>query len=78
MFKYSDGSEIMLGDSVLFENGKVSGVVELIVQTEGEMAAINVHESGIMLKSAELGLTYHSAWHLSHETFSLVSRAPAI
>jgi hypothetical protein len=78
MFKYSDGSEIMLGDSVLFENGKVSGVVELLVQTEDEMAAINVNEPGIMLNSTELGLTYHSAWHLTNESISLVSRAPSI
>jgi hypothetical protein len=78
MFKYSDGSEILLGDSVLFENGNVSGVVALIVLTDEEMAAINVNESGIMLKSTELGLTYHSGWHLTRESISLVSRAPSI
>ena len=39
MLKYSDGSEIMVGDSVLLENGRTPGVVEFIVTTAKEMKA---------------------------------------
>lgn len=56
MFKYQDGSEVLVGDSVLFENGKTSGTVDLIVITEEEMKNINVQGVGVMLKSPPFGL----------------------
>lgn len=40
MFKYQDGSDILIGDSVLYENGKTNGIVELIVTSEEEMVSI--------------------------------------
>jgi len=75
MFKYQDGSEILIGDSVLLENGKSSGVVDLIINTEDEVKAFKVDEIGIMLKSVSFGLVYLSNDWLKEDPLRLVSRA---
>jgi len=75
MFKYEDGSEIMVGDSVLLENGRTPGTVELIVTTPEEMKAINVEEPGVMLKSPPFGRVYLPRWSLRERPIRLVSRA---
>jgi hypothetical protein len=49
MFKYEDGLEIMVGDSVLLEHGRTPGTVELIVTT----AAILVLGSWLTVCSAD-------------------------
>jgi len=35
MFKYNDGSEVLVGDTVLIENGKTLGIVDHIITTDG-------------------------------------------
>ena len=75
MFKYEDGSEVLIGDNVLFENGKTAGVVDLIVNTEGEVKDFKVAEIGVMLKSADFGLVYLTKRWLEEEPLKFVSRA---
>ena len=75
MFKYEDGSEVMVGDSVLLEHGRTQGTVELIVVTAEEMKAINVEEPGIMLKSPPFGRVYLSQWSLTEDPLRFVARA---
>ncbi|MDO8961059.1 MAG: hypothetical protein Q7V02_03085 [Methylophilus sp.] len=77
MFKYDDGSDVLLGDNVLIENGKTPGVVELIITTEEEAKNINVDEVGIMLKSPPFGLVYFSKHWLEQDPLRFVSRAKA-
>jgi hypothetical protein len=77
MFTYQDGSDILIGDSVLFESGKTSGIVELIVVSQEEMVNVNVNEAGIMLKSLPFGLVYLSENWLKNNPLLFVSRAPA-
>jgi hypothetical protein len=36
MFKYHDGSDVLVRDNVLIENGKTPGVVDLLIPTEEE------------------------------------------
>lgn len=75
MFKYKDGSEVLIGDNVLLENGNTSGVVDLIVNTEEEVKIFKVAEVGIMLKSASIGLVYLTMRWLEEEPLKFVSRA---
>lgn len=74
MFKYQDGSEIMVGDSVLLENGHTPGTVEFIVTTAEEMKAINVEEPGVLLKSPPFGRVYLPRWSLDEDPLRFVSR----
>jgi len=75
MFKYPDGSDVKVGDSVLLENGRTPGVVEFIVVTPEEMKATNVEEPGVMLKSPPFGRIYLPQWSLREDPLHLVSRA---
>lgn len=75
MFKYQDGSEVLIGDNVLIEQGKTPGVVNLIITTEDEAKGINVDEVGIMLKSPPFGLVYYSKHWLEEDPLSFISRA---
>jgi len=75
MFKYNDGSEVLVGDTVLIENGKTLGIVDHIVTTEEEAKGINVDEVGIMLKSPAFGLVYFSKYWLEQNPLRFVSRA---
>lgn len=75
MFIYEDGSEILVGDSVLFENDLASGTVEFIVTTIEDMKAINVEEVGIMIKSPSFGRVYLPQWNLIKDPLKLVSRS---
>ena len=77
MFKYQDGSGVLVGDSVLFENGATSGIVELIVNTEEEIKNINVQGAGVMLKSDPFGLVYLTDYWLKNDPLRLVARASA-
>ena len=75
MFIYEDGSEILVGDSVLFENGRASGTVEFIITTIEDMKAINVEELGIMIKSPSFGRVYLPQWSLIKDPLKLLSRS---
>jgi hypothetical protein len=75
IFRYSDGSEILVGDSVLLERGRTPGIVELIVISDEEMKSINVEEPGIMLKSPPFGRVFLPQWSLEEHPLMLVSRA---
>jgi hypothetical protein len=74
MFRYSDGTEIKVGDSVLLEHGRTPGVVELIVTTTEEMAAITVNEPGVMLTSPPFGRVYLPQWSLLEDPLRFVKR----
>jgi hypothetical protein len=76
MFVYSDGSKIMVGDSVLLERGCTLGVVEIIVTSDEQMKELDVEEPGIMLKSPPFGLVYLPQDALEEDPLILVSRAP--
>lgn len=75
MFKYQDGSDILIGDNVLHEFGRTPGVVDRIITSEIEAKSINVDEVGIMLKSAPFGLVYLPKHWLEVDPLRLVSRA---
>lgn len=72
--RYQDGTEIMAGDSVLFEHGRTPGVVEFTVTTADEMKNINVDEPGVMLASPPFGHVYLPQWSLLEDPLTLVAR----
>lgn len=74
MFKYENGSEILVRDSVLLENGRTPGTVEFIVTTAEEMWAINAEEPGVMLESPPFGRVYLPQWCLTDDPLRFVSR----
>ena len=76
VFRYEDGSEVKVGDSVLLENGRTPGTVELIVTTAEEMKQIGVDEPGVSLKSPPFGRVYLPDWSLLEDPLRLVSREP--
>ena len=75
-FEYQDGLEIRVGDSVLLENGRTPGTVELIVMTAEGMKENGVDEPGILLKSPPFGRVYLPDWSLLEDPLRLVSRNP--
>jgi hypothetical protein len=77
MFKYQDGSDVLVGDNVLIENGKTPGVVDRIITNDEEAKNINVDEVGIMLKSPPFGLIYFSKSWLEEDPLRFVCRAKA-
>jgi hypothetical protein len=76
MLKYTDGSEIMVGDSVLLESGRTPGIVEFIVITAEEMKATNVEEPGVMLASPPFGRVYLPQSSLLEDPLRFVQRGP--
>jgi hypothetical protein len=54
---YPNGAEIRVGDSVLIENGRTPGTVVDVIGPE-QIAAFNVDEPGVMIKSAPFGLVF--------------------
>jgi hypothetical protein len=75
MFKYQDGSAVLIGDNVLFDEGQTSGVVDLVVNTEEEVKAFKVAEVGVLLKSTPSGLVYLTRKWLKEDPLRFVSRA---
>jgi hypothetical protein len=76
LFTYGNGTEVKVGDSVLFERGRTSGIVELIVLTDSELSEIGVREQGIMLLSAPFGRVYLPTEALHADPLQFVSRKP--
>jgi len=73
MFKYDDGSAILIGDNVLIDKGKTPGVVDLVVNTPAEVKAFKVAEIGVMVK-APTGLVYMTQKWLKEDPLRFVSR----
>ena len=72
--KYFSGEKVNLGDNVLIENRRTTGVVENIIETENDMKNFNVNEKGVLLKSKPFGLVF---WPIEYEDdpVAFVSRA---
>ncbi len=75
MFLYSDGTEVMVGDSVFIEKGSTPGVVELVVTSYEQMKEIGVDERGSCSRLPRLGLIYLPQWSLEEDPLILISRA---
>jgi len=56
--KYLSGKEIVVGDEVLIERGKTTGVIDKIIESEEEMNQWNVEEPGVLIKSMPFGLVF--------------------
>ena len=55
---YQTGEEILVGDEVLIEKGKTTGVIDTVIETQEEMKQWNVEEPGVLIKSAPFGLVF--------------------
>jgi hypothetical protein len=72
MMTYPDGSEILIGDAVLFEKGQSSGTIVAVISEE--LADWNVEEPGVMIKSAPSGLVFIPTSMFSRARVSLEQR----
>ena len=52
------GNEIEIGDTVLFENGKTSGVIIHVLEDPRDLEFWNLNEKGIMLESMTFGMIF--------------------
>jgi len=75
MFEYGDGSKVLLGDSVLIENGRTPATVVEIVTSREQMQQCGVEIPGVMLKSAPFGLVYLPVKFLLEDPLQFVSRS---
>lgn len=75
MFKYQDGSDVLVGDNVLIEDGRTPAVIDFIITTEEAAKEINVDEVGVMMKSAPFGMVYFTKSWLKEDPLMFVSRA---
>lgn len=71
---YLSGEQVQVGDNVLIENGRTSGVVEHIIETTEDMKSWNLHESGLLLASPIFGSVF---WPIkqTQDPVVLVSRS---
>lgn len=60
--KYLTGETVKIGDRVLIENGKTTGIVSSVVETVSQMQEWGVDEYGLSIESAPFGLVF---WPLS-------------
>ena len=75
MIQYLDGSAIVVGDSVLIENGRTEATVVQVVATAEQQREWGVELPGVMLESAPFGLLYLPTEFLAEEPLQFVSRA---
>lgn len=75
MIQYLDGSAIVVGDSVLIENGRTEATVVQVVATAEQQREWGVEFPGVMLESAPFGLLYLPTEFLVEEPLQFVSRA---
>jgi hypothetical protein len=69
---YPEGSEILVGDAVLFENGRRSGTIAAVISED--LADWNVREPGVMIKSTAGGLVFIPTSMLSRTGLTLEQR----
>ena len=77
MITYPDGTEVKVGDSVLIEHRRTSGVVTEVIDSVMAQRQWNVEEPGVMLESAPFGRVFWPVSLFSEDPPVLVSRAEA-
>jgi hypothetical protein len=70
---YPDGSNFLVGDTLLVEKARTEGTIVAVIADE--FADWSVSEPGLMVKSAALGLVFVPASRLSDSHLVLVRRA---
>ena len=74
MVTYQDGSEVKVGDAVLIEHRRTSGVVIEVIDSASAQKEWNVEEPGVMLKSPPFGLVFWPVSSFTEDPPVLVSR----
>lgn len=52
------GNPVRVGDAVLIESGRTSGVVEAVIETAEDMGKWQVEEPGVLVKTEPFGLVF--------------------
>jgi hypothetical protein len=74
MISYHDGTEMMVGDSVLIEHGETPGTITELIQANADFDQWNVDEPGVMIKSAPFGLVFLPVSTFADDSIIFVSR----
>lgn len=56
--RYPCGNPVRIGDPVLIESGRTSGVIEAVIETAEDMHEWQVDEPGVLIKSEPFGLVF--------------------
>jgi hypothetical protein len=59
---YATGEKVEVGDQVVIENGKTSGVIYAVVETDSDMKEWRVDEPGMLIESKPFGMVF---WPIS-------------
>lgn len=69
---YPDHSEIQVGDSIRFDQGRNSG--DIVAVIAGDFAEYNVSEPGVMVKAQPFGLLFIPASRFAEQRVALERR----
>ncbi len=59
--RYPCGNPVNIGDAVLIESGRTSGVIEAVIETAEDMHEWQVDEPGVLVKAEPFGLVFWPA-----------------
>ena len=59
---YATGEKVEIGDQVVIENGKTTGIIHAVVETDSDMKEWKVDEPGVLIESKPFGLVF---WPIS-------------
>ena len=69
----NNGNEIVIGDTVQFENGKTTGRVIHVLENPLDLETWALKESGIMVEAEEFGLVFLPAsCFIDHEVRNII------
>ncbi len=71
---YSSDQEIMVGDKVVFEKGKLSGTMVHVIESDADIGAWNIDEPGVMIETKAAGSIYLGASLFVESELSFISR----
>jgi hypothetical protein len=59
--RYPCGNPVRIGDPVLIESGRTSGVIEAVIETAEDMREWQVDEPGVLVRAEPFGLVFWPA-----------------
>jgi hypothetical protein len=74
MISYQDGTQMLVGDSVLIERGRTPGQIIEVIEAVAELKQWNLDEPGVMIKSPPFGLVFLPLSSFSDDPIVFVAR----
>jgi hypothetical protein len=75
MLSYPDGTQMLVGDSVLVEYGRTLGTIVEIIEETAEVRRWQLEGPGVMIKSPTFGMVLITTASFSDDPIEFVGRA---